>query len=425
MPKVELTDRFCQTAKPPIQGQTDYFDTTVSGLCLRVSARTKAWYLIYSRPGERTRARMKLGAYPDTTLAKARQKARDTRAAVGEGTDPASEKRAQAASMTVSDLVQIYVARRASDARRGDEIERRLRHDLVPLIGKVKLADLHRRDLTRCIDAMMDRGAKAGANRLFDDIRAMVRWAKARGDLETNLVDGMQRPADTVQRDRVLTYDEVREVWHNLDSAEMADGTRRLLRLCLLTAQRVGEIGGMTRAEVDLDRALWTIPAARSKNGKEHAVPISNMAATVLREQLADVDALSERVGRPTPEFVFPAPGGRAAMTNSAASKAVKRQERIGSDGKPDILGAEPWTPHDLRRTAATLMEEAGVSPFVVGQVLNHVSITKASITSRVYARYNYEKEKREALDILAARVTAIVGEGGAQITPMKDTRRG
>lgn len=420
MPQETLTDKFVLAAKGREGEQTDWFDEVVRGLYLRVSAKSKSWNVIFTRPENGKRARTRIGRYPDMGVSKARQKARELLAGISEGVDPASEKRAQAASMTVADLVQIYVARRASDARRGDEIERRLRHDLLPLIGKVKLADLHRRDLTRCIDAMMDRGAKAGANRLFDDIRAMVRWAKARGDLETNLVDGMQRPADTVQRDRVLSHGELKAVWYNLDGAEMSDGTRRLLRLCLLTAQRVGELGGMTRAELDLERGLWTIPAARSKNGKEHSVPITDMAAAVLLEQLADVDALSERMGRPVPEFVFPGPGGKGALGGSVASKAVKRQERIGEDGKPSTMGAAPWTPHDLRRTAATLMEEAGVSPFVVGHVLNHVSITKASITSRVYARYNYEKEKREALDILAARVAAIVEGRGGNVTPMR-----
>jgi integrase len=75
-------------------------------------------------------------------------------------------------------------------------------------------------------------------------------------------------------------------------------------------------------------------------------------------------------------------------------------------------MGVEPFTPHDLRRTAATGMEEIGISPFIVGHVLNHVSVTKSTVTSRVYARYSYDKEKREALDLWADRLTGIVTQG-------------
>jgi integrase len=421
MPIIELTDRFCQTAKAGDNRKADFFDTTVKGLCLRASAGgTRAFFLVYSKQ-DGSRAWLKLGAYPEMTLAKARQKARDARASIGEGMDPAADKRAAAASLTVSDLVESYITRRAVDAKRGDEIERRLRHDVLPLIGGVKLANLHRRDLTRCIDAMMDRGARAGANRLFDDLRAMVRWAKARGDLDNNLVDGMRRPAETVQRDRVLSEDEIRTVWRELPAAAMQEQTRRILRLCLVSAQRVGEVCGMTRDEVDFEQAVWTIPAARSKNGREHSVPLSSMAAQILSEQIADLDAEASRLGRDVSDFVFPSPGGRAAMTNASISKAVSRQETAGPDGKL-TLGVAPWTPHDLRRTGATFMEESLISPFVVGHILNHVSVTKATVTSRVYARYSYDKEKREALDLWAARLQAIIN-GGAEVVAIGSKR--
>src|SRR5690606_27288292 len=119
------------------------------------------------------------------------------------------------------------------------------------------------------------------------------------------------------------------------------------------------------------------------KNKREHVVPLSAMAVEIIASQLADVEALCERKGRAVPPFVFPAPGCREAVTAASVPKAVKRLEKEGR-----IMGIAPWTPHDLRRTAATHMEEIGISPFIVGHVLNHVSATKSTITSRVYARY-------------------------------------
>lgn len=419
MPREELTARFCDTAKAVNGRKTDYFDTSTRGLCLRASAGgTKAYYLVYSKP-DRSRAWLKLGTHPELTLAKARQKARDARAAVGDGDDPVLRKKALAATQTVAALVENYVARHASTKRSGNEIARRLRKNVSEVIGSIKLSELHRRDITRCVDAVSDRGAHVEANRMFEDLRAMIRWARGRGDLDQNLTEGMRKPTQTTPRDRALTADEIEMMWAKLATAEMRESTRRILRLCLLTAQRVGEVCGMTHDEVDLGRTLWTIPATRTKNGREHFVPLSTMSAAIIREQIAEVNALAKRKGRGGPVWIFPAPGSRAKVTAASIPKALKRIE-AGVNGTETILGVAPFTPHDLRRSAATLMEEAGVSPFVVGHVLNHVSITKASITSRVYARYNYEKEKREALDILAARVAAIIEGRGGNVTPMR-----
>lgn len=419
MPTAELTDRFCQSAKPIEGKQTDYFDTVTKGLCLRVSpAGTRSWNLVYSKPGDGKRARMKIGRYPEISLGKAREKARDTRATIGEGTDPVAEKRAVVASQTVADMVDNYVARHASTKRSGDEIARRLRKNVSEVIGDVKLSELHRRDLTRCIDAVKDRGAHVEANRIFEDMRAMIRWARGRGDLDENLVEGMRRPTETVERDRYLTADEIKTMWATLADADMRESTRRIIRLCLVTGQRVGEVAGMDAVELDLDRALWTIPAARSKNKQEHAVPLSAMALAIIRDQIAAVADLCTRKGRAVPSFIFPGPGGRAAVTGAAIAKAVKREE-VTKRNVTTIMGVEPWTPHDLRRTAATHMEEIGVSPFIIGHVLNHVSATKASITSRVYARYDYAKEKREALDLWAGRIEGII-KGGADIIALR-----
>lgn len=431
MPRVELTDKFCQSAKAGAGRKTDYFDTIVKGLVLRVSSGgAKSWYAVY---GEATARRwMKLGTYPEIALGGdqgARQRARDVRAKVGDGDDPIADRKAEAASQTVFDLVESYIKRHASTRRSGPAIARRLRKNVsgrdqdgkriadrsAGCVGDVKLSELHRRDVTRCIDAVKDRGADVEANRVFEDLRAMLRWAKARGDLDDNFVDGMRKPTEMTERERVLSADEIRTMWAGLPEAAMRESTRRVIRLCLVTGQRVGEVAGMTRDELDLVNRVWTIPAERSKNKREHTVPLSDMAVSIIGDQLADVEALAERKDRGAVPWVFPGPGARAAMTGAAVAKAIKREETI-KRGKATIIGIEPWTPHDLRRTAATHMEEIGISPFIIGHVLNHVSVTKASITSRVYARYDYAREKREAMDLWADRLAAIIEGKGAEV---------
>ncbi|RJF86792.1 hypothetical protein D3874_06970 [Oleomonas cavernae] len=141
------------------------------------------------------------------------------------------------------------------------------------------------------------------------------------------------------------------------------------------------------------------------------------MAVEIIQAQLADVKALAARKGREDGPWVFPAPGGESAMARHGATVAIWRAA-VTSGKVTTVLGIPHWTAHDLRRTAATLMEEAGISPFVIGHVLNHVSATKATITSRVYARYTYDREKREALDLWAERLAGIIA-GAGEVVPI------
>jgi integrase len=200
-----------------------------------------------------------------------------------------------------------------------------------------------------------------------------------------------------------------------------------------VTAARVGEVAGMTAGELDFEHRLWTVPAHRSKNKRPHAVPLSDLAVELIKAQLTDVRSAAERresrlarqVGRlprgtsdvaargaSKPEFVFPGPGSRGPITVFAVAKAIERSL--------EHFGIDPFTSHDLRRTAATRMEEIGISPFIVAHVLGHVSVTKASITSKVYARYGYEKEKRRAVEQWAAHLQGIVA-GAAAVLPFFD----
>ena len=440
MPKLELTDKTIKAAKVS-EGtrKLDLFDTLARGLCLRVGAGgTKAFYFVYSDASGK-RVWNKLGEYGEHTgqftLAAARKQAKELRGYVAGGNDPAAEKRSERAALTVFDMVENYLTRAVASRRSVDEIARRLRKNVSgkdsegnPLvddkgkstasegvIGNVKLSDLHRRDLTKCIDALKDRGAHVEANRLFEDIRAMVRWARGRGDLDENLTENMRKPTETAPRERWLTEDEIKIVWKALPDADMRESTRRIIRLCLITGQRVGEVSGMTREELSDDATLWTIPGERAKNKQQHKVPLSSLAMQIILEQQADVEALAARKGRDVPDEIFPSPGFHGPAGADSIPKALKRLDVNGN-----VLGVPAWTPHDLRRTCATHMEMLGVSPHVIGHCLNHISTTKATVTTAVYARYDYAKEKAEALSLWSDRLTAITSGSGAKVLPMR-----
>ena len=156
MPTVTLTDRFCSTAKPIAGGRTDYFDTTVQGLALRVTAHgQRSWCFHFRSPRDGKRARATIGTYPGTSLAAARAKALEARGHVEAGQDPRLVLAGQgAAGMTVAALVDAYLADPEKAALRSKaEIERRLRRNVVPMIGAVKVgrtAPARRAQCHRC-----------------------------------------------------------------------------------------------------------------------------------------------------------------------------------------------------------------------------------------------------------------------------------
>ena len=346
-----------------------------------------------------------IGTYPATTLASARGLATEARGTIEQGNDP----RLQASgAMTIAALVDSYIEKHVAPLRTASEIERRIRRNIVPVIGDLRLADFHRRDVNRCVDPITKRGSPIEAARAFEDLRAMLKWAVNRGDLDHNPIDGMKKPATSKPRERVLTDDEIRSMWAGLPTVLAKSVTcQRIIALCLVTAQRVGEVAGMRRAELDLKRALWSLPGSRTKNGYPHSVPLSPAAVGIIKEALADA-------GGP---FVFPSDDG--AMHPRAVAKTIGRAIEPTKDHPKGRFGLAPFTAHDLRRTALTEMAKLGVAPIVIGHVANHRTATKAGMTLAVYVQHQYEREKREALELWADRLVGIIS-GGANVVALR-----
>jgi len=416
---VRMTDRFVAAAKTADGGRlTEFFDEVTSGLVLRVTRGAKTWSYFYTAPLRGKRARIGLGHYPRTSLAAARARAIEAAGVVESGEDPRTVFAARAA-WTVAELAESYLVLHvhARRLRTAAKIERRIRKNVISVIGNVRIADLHRRDIARATDAPLRRGSPSEANHVYADLRALFGWAVERGDLDHSPVT-MKKPADVGVRDRVLTDDEIRALWNGLPDWLVGSRTcaritcARILKLCLLTAARLGEVCGMRRTELDLERRFWILPPERTKNATEHAIPLSALAITIIAEALAETDADSK--------LVFSGRDGDAISPVLASNMVLlsKKPSKANLAGSCPVLN---WSAHDLRRTALTGMAKLGIAPIVLAHVANHQSTIRGGVTFGVYVRHNYAREKREALELWAERLAALVGpQPVAQIVELR-----
>ena len=171
--------------------------------------------------------------------------------------------------------------------------------------------------------------------------------------------------------------------------------------MLILTGQRRDEVGSMSRHELDLAKAMWTIPRERTKNGLAHEVPLSPAALEI-------INAVPEREGR---DLLFGSGEGAFQGWSRAKAKLSVRVSALLADRVEETgrmrNAAQPWRLHDIRRTVATRLGDLGILPHVVEAVLNHVSGHRAGVAG-IYNRAAYAKEKREALHVWADAVTTL-----------------
>jgi integrase len=404
-----LTDAFIRGANSGDAAQVEYFDSQVKGLSIRITSKgKKVWSLFYTSPATGKRRRMKLGeyVYPNgMSLSAARAKAVIERGNIGEGKDPAQVKvdaaaaasREQTVQSLIDDYLQRYVAVRR--LRSGDQTAARLARNVSPLIGGIKLSALHRRDIVRVVNEVVGRGSLTEANRTFDNLRAMVRWAVGQGILDSNIMDAMARPAKSNTRDRVLSGDEIQKILRGHSSLRTSSNVLDIIELLFATACRAAEIGELERNEVDLEAGLIRLPGRRVKNGRDFDIPITEKAEKVLRRALA----------RNTGKWVFPNKENSGGTDSGVIGRAINRMR--------DRIDVQDFTAHDIRRSWATMAAELGVAPHVIAAALNHVSVN-SGVTFASYLKHDYMKERRQAHALVESRIHALMA-GTDNIVPI------
>ena len=383
MPQRLLTDRFCAGAKPRDgELQTDYFDTQVSGLALRVSETYKSWSLHYTLGGKRRR--LTFGAYPSISLASARTRADEARAAVATGTDPSA-----VASETLQHVCELHMAREGAKLRSAKWRRGVLERHVYPTLGARPIAEVRRSEIVRLLDRIEEQSGASMATQTLAIVRKIMNWHATRSDdFLSPVVRGMARTQRSEQaRERILTDDELRKIW-----AANYGLFGSFVRFLLLTAARRNEVAGMTWAE--LQGSNWTLPAARNKTGLDLVRPLSRAAQAML-------DKLPKASG-----FVWSTNGGAAPIGGFSQFK-----QRFDA-----ASGTKDWTLHDLRRTARSLMSRAGVPTDHAERCLGHV----IGGVRGVYDRHEYHREKAQAFDALASLVERIVSGSEGDVVQLR-----
>ena len=371
---MRLTDAAVAALKVP-DGKSEIiaFDSDLAGFGVRVrKGGSRRFVFQYKLNGTNRRVTFK-----EVNVKRARAAAQILAAKVTLGSDPALEKEAahDAAGDTFKRCLERYLAR--PQGRRRDstlrEIRRHLERNLAPL-HRLHLKKIDRRRVADELARLTIESGATQSNRTRASLSKFLNWCIGEGYADMNVALQTNKNEE-VARDRVLDDSELKTVWNALPKS--GDDYGDIIRLLVLCGQRLREISELRWSEVDLDKATITLPPSRTKNHRQHIVPLSAPAQAILKER--------ERGDR---DLVF----GRGAKGFGGWTKSKARL-----DERAKL--SQPWIHHDIRRSAATGLARLGVLPHTVEAVLGHVSGFRAGVAS-TYNKYAYETEKRQALDL-------------------------
>lgn len=407
--KKKLTNALLKSIAPPESGKTTLTDTERPGLQFRVTPTGVRSWMVQKKVKGGRRLSITLGRYPEMSLSQARAEALRIELEARSGvdriqqaeTERASREAEQAQAKTVGEILQLYIDRhiqrnlKAGQSR--DERERQLRTYLAPL-SNLRINELTRADIQQIVDAKAAEGKITMANRLRSAICAFTSWSFQRDYLAVDPGAKVQKAGGENPRTRVPSINEVREIWDA--SYQLGNLWGPYVRLVILLAQRARtEVLALEWSWINFERDRVEIPT--TKNKKPHIVHLSSPA---LNELIA-IRGEQQKQGLQS-AFVFTTTGRTAA---SGVSKAKNRLDDILNSNRVE-RGEEPmqhWVFHDLRRSQATVLAEAGFSEAIVDRLQNHTAVgSRPSQVAQVYQLADMLTERARAMDFWAELIT-------------------
>jgi integrase len=363
---------------------------------------------------------MNLGSYRDLSLADARKTAKDLRARVALGHDVAGEKQvrkreavakieADKLAMNVGQLADEYFARTILGRWKHPNIVRaRIEKDIKPNIGRLAVADVKPAHVDAMLKAIVKRGAPTIANDVLRWTRRIFDFGIKRHMIQYNpaaAFDLSDAGGKEDARERALNRDELVKLFEAMRIAKgFTIENHHTVRLLLMLAVRKSELTGARVAEFDLDRAVWHLPAERTKTSAAIDIPLSGQAVDGLRELV--------RLGGGG-EYLLPARKRQERLLPHVHENTLNQAlARV----KPHMKGVPNFTIHDFRRTARTHLAALGVGPHIAERCLNH----KIKGVEGIYNRHDYFPERKDALERWSRFLESCETGEASKVVPLK-----
>jgi integrase len=325
------------------------------------------------------------------------------------------------ARMTVNQLFtrwhKLELSKRKDE---GAETKRGFDKDVLPAIGERHADSIKRADIMAVLDGVTERGANRLANRMLSELRQMFGFALVRDIVSadpTHRIAKRDVGGKDVERERVLSEAELRALPSALASANLLKSTQHAIWIMTATGARIGEVTRARRKDVDLDSATWTIPKEHAKNGREHVVHLSEFAQRHFEALLALSDDET---------WIMPARRNEGPVCSKSMTKQIedrqlshfKREAHTNrtAHGHALEMAGGKWTPHDLRRTAGTLMGELGVDSDVIIKCLNQ---TEEHKVKRIYQRSVRLNDQMEAWRLLGERLDLLTSTDASNVATL------
>lgn len=423
------------------KGRTLYEDGNIRGeVRSNQSGITIAFSYRY-RFNNKTRE-IRLGVYPHTALKQIRDNRKAAYDLLNEGKDPALEKQlnkereqqkqiieqakiqADENRMTVNTLFERWEKLDLVNRKDGGkEIRRMFEKDVLPIIGDIAVEDVRKVHIIKVIDNLLARGVNRMSKLILSLMRQMFRFAQDRDIIENDPTSSIRKAKiggkDTV-RERYLSDAEIRELSVKLPDGKLLKSTECALWIMLSTCCRVSEICKAEWVHVDLEAGSWRIPPENSKNGKLHTIYLSEFSI----RQFETLISLKN-----SDKWIFP----NTKNTNHVCEKSMTKQvgdRQLADDRKPMSgrskycrtlkLANGKWTPHDLRRTGATIMGNLGVRPDVIEKCLNHIEQNKMKKT---YQHQALIAEQQQAWKLLGERLEVLTSKNTENIISINSAK--
>jgi integrase len=412
-----------------------WFDQALPGFGFRKFASGQAAYFVKYRVGRQQR-KVTISKYTPGVLAQIRRKAAEILAEARLGNDrrALNPEQTATAELRMGDVVQLYLDARQPelDVAWHKQVKRFLEQYWASFHSR-SLRSLDRGELIRELDEITRSRGATTADHARKALSALFAWAIDRSYCDANPLTRVKRRNRAPSRERALSMRELVAVWCGLRD-EHDYGC--VVRLLILTLQRKSEISDLQEPEIDAVKEMQIVlPGARTKNGRQHTVPLCKAALELLTAHPRRSDRFflfgdgqrgfqgwSKAKGRLdvaarrllAPELMAALEAGAGDLTDRAARKQADRAAKaLGHKSADALLHSimPPWTLHDLRRTGGTMMNEFSLAePHVIEAILNHISGTSKGGVAGIYNRATYDIQKRSALERWADFLLSAVG---------------